>query len=1404
MSNDSNSVLRLPKLSKPDDYLRWKRQVYAYIRRDDPTLRCFNEAPIGNQRQFATWNEANARAKSTIVLTIGDAVIAKVRILVDDDEKTAKELWDELARIHTTSSTQTIANLQQRLDNLSFDETKKFDTHVSDFLSIVDELSSLDQTIQESEKVTKLIRSLPPSFDALAMATSVNALNFDELVIAVHANIERRKQFPAKSNNSSQPQAFYTSAHRDIQLNNRGRGRGGRGRGGLGGRGGRGGRGRGSRGQYDNRTCHYCGKSGHFIKFCRFRIQEEEGGGGRISKPNRQGRYNNGQNEQVRSLGNTYQQAQNSHSHGQQGNNQVGQFGANLSQVPQPAFDDPPPSNPYFGNPQARMARFKSKVASLSENKTDDSFIDSGATHHFFHRRSSFITYEIIKPETVLVAHGSSMVVGKGNVNVAIGNGIIVEAFHAPEFSSNILANHLLSEIFNIFYTSEDENKRCEILKKGSRTDVVHVFKCIDGLYPVKPGSNMHAKSATSHHHEEDFKTWHDKVGHISGERFKKLAQIREDVPSFSPKIIADHECVPCITAKMKKAPVRPVEAHTAPYSEVHFDLSGPMTTSLGGSTYAAHFMEPRTSKTDVIPIARKSDLPAVIMQYIKVVENKFSREGFRITRLRCDRAKENYPREVVEFNQSHGIEVNFSPAYAPESNGLAERLVQEHWTRARVMLFASDLPFNLWGEALHHANWLRNRTPSSRIDGSIPLLAWDKHASIDFKTLLTFGQAGYAFLYYPTTKPGKKLLPRSEFAKFVGMESDSRLVRVFIPSKNVLRVVRRADFHPVKGNRLPSVSSLLDGLSRQREFEDETSSLHQEEVENTLVQCMVALHHNSSILEYIEPNRSGLLRANLVPHKTHQGISDGPPLPLSFKDACNHPAWAASIDREYLALVERETWEYVKRTADMKPVPFKWSFRAKQIDDEGKEFIYKARCNLRGDLQEAYHDFDPEGIYAPVAAHESIRMLMAIAAQLGLILEGGDVSNAYLYGSMDSPITMEQPTDSTGKQARPGYVCLLRKSIYGARQAGKIWGTVLHEALLSWGFKQSTVESRVYLAKHGSSFILLTVVVDDLLFASNSRPFLDTFKKQLAAQFDVKLYGALKSFIRWNISRTDLGITASQRQYAQRLLHRFGMHGCNPVTTPLGSNCDLLPTHPSESPLSPDRHHLFRSMVGGLAYLATCTRPDLTFSVSVLARQLHNPSARHLAQVKRVLRYISGTLDYGLFFPSAGNLSAVSLRAAVDADWGGDKETRRSTTGFVIAVNCAPVMWRSKRQSVITLSSGEAEYVALSTCARELVWIRKLFWEMVHVSTWQESIHFSPTAIEVDSTAAMSMTQREDSTIRTKHISLKYHHVRELFQKRLITLVKVGTDFQVADVLTKVATIRTLARMVKGFSLHK
>lgn len=296
-----------------------------------------------------------------------------------------------------------------------------------------------------------------------------------------------------------------------------------------------------------------------------------------------------------------------------------------------------------------------------------------------------------------------------------------------------------------------------------------------------------------------------------------------------------------------------------------------------------------------------------------------------------------------------------------------------------------------------------------------------------------------------------------------------------------------------------------------------------------------------------------------------------------------------------------------------------------------------------------------------------------------------------------------------SGVQAAPGHHCVLQKLLYGAHQAGKIWEDMLNSQLLLWEFMLSVVKQRLYFLRTDNNFIILCVVLNDIAFASNNMNMMQNLKNNLQAEFDTKLYGNMKSFILWTITRTTTEIYVNRAGYARRLLSKFGPSNCNSVKSPLSVQVTLEPCGSTETPLGPNDHHKYWSMIGGLTYLSTSTRPDLIFAVSALSKSIHVPSARHLTLAKRIFCYLAGTLQYGLCFPIGRPITVQSMKAAVDADWSGFQSTRRSTSDFFFAVNAALIYWKSGRQRIVSLSSGKAEYVALSACATEVAWLRRL-----------------------------------------------------------------------------------------------
>ena len=306
------------------------------------------------------------------------------------------------------------------------------------------------------------------------------------------------------------------------------------------------------------------------------------------------------------------------------------------------------------------------------------------------------------------------------------------------------------------------------------------------------------------------------------------------------------------------------------------------------------------------------------------------------------------------------------------------------------------------------------------------------------------------------------------------------------------------------------------------------------------------------------------------------------------------------------------------------------------------------------------------------------------------------------------------RPPDSVPARDSDGrpLVCKLRKALYGLRQAPRAWYDKLHSTLLSLGFKRSDYDSCLYL--HTQAQLWLAFHVDDFLLIGPTIDGLTSLKQSLREHFEIKDFGEVRYFLGMEVVRDwSAGtIAVQQTQYTLATLSFFGMDQCHAVSTPLEASTQLVATN---QPLSAPLHALYRVLIGRLNYLAVMTRPDICTAVHQLARFLSAPGEEHMVAAKHLLRYLRGTPQLGLKYSKTPSLPSFddvqvpeafahsdNLNGFVDANWAPSSDTqRKSTTGYVFMLHGAAIVWYSKLQSVIALSSTEAEYIALSEAAR-------------------------------------------------------------------------------------------------------
>jgi hypothetical protein len=487
---------------------------------------------------------------------------------------------------------------------------------------------------------------------------------------------------------------------------------------------------------------------------------------------------------------------------------------------------------------------------------------------------------------------------------------------------------------------------------------------------------------------------------------------------------------------------------------------------------------------------------------------------------------------------------------------------------------------------------------------------------------------------------------------------------------------------------------------------------------------------------------------------------------PPSFKIATQISQWCQAMQDEYDALIRQGTWSLVPPPRNHNIVGCKWVYKLKTHSD-GSLARYKARLVAKGFHQQHGIDFDET--FSPVIKPPTVRMILSLAVSLNWPLRQLDVSNAFLHGILKEEVYMSQPQGYINAQ-HPDYVCRLHKSIYGLKQAPRAWFERFTGQLLQFGFTASAADSSLFIYRSNTIIAYLLLYVDDIVLTSNTPTFLDTLIQHLSSIFELKDLGSLHYFLGIQVTRDSKGLHLSQAKYATALLHKHNMITTKPVSTPCTPNTRLS-LHDGEQLQDP---HAYRSLVGALHYL-TFTRPDLSFAVHQVCQYMASPTSIHLTAAKRILRYLKGTLHLGLSFRPG----PLTLSAFTDADWAGDPDDRRSTSGLLVYLGPNPITWSAKKQLTVSRSSTESEYRALALASAEVCWLRTLLKDLgVFIS--------EAPILWCDNISALAIASNPVFHARTKHIEVDFHFVRERVLRKDLTVKFVSTLDQLADIFTK------------------
>jgi transposase InsO family protein len=530
---------------------------------------------------------------------------------------------------------------------------------------------------------------------------------------------------------------------------------------------------------------------------------------------------------------------------------------------------------------------------------------------------------------------------------------------------------------------------------------------------------------------------------------------------------------------------------------------------------------------------------------------------------------------------------------------------------------------------------------------------------------------------------------------------------------------------------------------------------------------------------------------------------------PTTFAEATSGEdaeLWWESMADEYASLVSNKVLEIVPIPDGVQPLPVKWVYKLKR-DGQGNIERYKSRLVAKGFLQQEGIDYNE--VFAPVGKYSTFRSLTALVAAQDLHLHQLDIKTAFLQGDLEEEIYIQQPKGF--EQHGSNYCCRLRKALYGLKQAPRAWHQRLHSELEQLGYKPSAADPGLYIYHGEDGTVWLLIYVDDILIAAHQLSAVSKAKQQLMAAFEARDLGEANTFLGVNILR-DRGsrtIKLVQQRMTQDIISRFGMDSARPLSIPLSSSVKLS----KEEGMPLDKKYPYSQLVGSLNYLSVCTRPDIAYAVSKLARHMAKPTTVHWQAAKGVVRYLLSTADYGITYGSNSSNGSISYQQYVgsaaassssnlgtgligfcDADFAGDLDTRRSTTGYVFMLNGGAVSWQSKLQPTVAASTAESEYMAAAAAVKEGLWLRQLLTDL--------GTGTAPVKIMADNQSAIKLLRNPISSVRSKHIDVAHHFARERVMRKEVSISYVSTTAQLADIFTKALPRMKLEKCVAGIGV--
>ncbi|MBW0533619.1 hypothetical protein O181_073334 [Austropuccinia psidii MF-1] len=904
---------------------------------------------------------------------------------------------------------------------------------------------------------------------------------------------------------------------------------------------------------------------------------------------------------------------------------------------------------------------------------------------------------------------------------------------------------------------------------------------------------------------------WHLTLGHPSDLYIEALLKDQKINGYFTPS----SECPVCHQAKIRNRPHSQVLPRVnAPFFKIHMDTLQINPPSRKGHKYVLVLIDDFSRFNRIYLLSEKSQAAEHIKSYLMEIKNKLN---ITPAYLHTDRGGEFSSQLFIDFLTSQGISLERGPPESPQTNGVAERFNQTLLSKIRCLLGQSNIPMHYWDEAAAHGSLLLNLLPHKHLKMKTPLSVLKNKSSliepeVDLKKLIPFGIK----VTVRIINTSSKIEPRGEVLRALTFEKYSDGLRVLNLETGKIRVSRDytlSGHNPTlsmnqPASVLPSDSSVRIKLRlpSSRPSDPPTQSIDLESpMQPSDPQDTSTQVHTSAALEplknyeyvpyYKEAPRnisSSINEGNIITRKRHSQyrdnvlLTDIVPYSKALIDPIEASEWKKAMDEEYHSLTSHNTGELVPYPAKpAKVIGGMWRLSRKR-NEYGEVYRHKARWVVLGNHQEhMLHYYDT---WASVGRNETFKVMLSLVINFNYVPYQFDVETAFLHGEMDALVYVKQVKGYEVK-GKENWVWRLRKSLYGTKQAPRMWKAKLTATLNNLGLASSQSDESLFV--NNDKTLLLHVHVDDGFIISKSEDAIIVFLDKLNNTLKLKYKKRPTQHLGYNLKWCKNELKINQTDLIVKLLRQFGMEECKSVKTPCNGN--FLNEIGCKSSNDVIEVTQFQQAIGSLNYLAHHTRPDVLFTVNQLSKHSTKPSQPHWNALKHLFRYLKGTKDKCLVYRQQSIKEALTGWA--DADYANDNEDRKSITGYVILAFSNPICWLSKKQSVVAQSTTEAEYIAMNICSKQLRWLTFVFNDLGH---------FSPQPILFnDNSGAVTISKQASLNANTKHIEIRYQYVRDCVMKKLIRVVQVSTNDMIADVLTKPLGVVKLQEVYKQLHLE-